>query len=138
MYKHRNRLYLTIGAACGVGYVWLCLNLFSGIMPLGHVSICLIKRITNIPCPSCGTTRSVLSLAEGHFANALAINHMGFIVALIMLVAPVWIMIDIVRKDNSLLIFYSKIETNLRKPPYAILAILLVLSNWIWNIVKGL
>jgi len=55
-----------------------------------------------------------------------------------MLVAPIWIVADMIFRDNSLFKCYQKIENQLKKPKYAIPLILLVIINWIWNIKKGL
>jgi hypothetical protein len=63
---------------------------------------------------------------------------MGYIIALIMLIAPFWVIADIILKSNSLFNCYQIIEINLKKPKYAIPLILLVIINWIWNITKGL
>ena len=100
--------------------------------------MCLIKHITNIPCPSCGSTRSIVSLTNGNFIEALLINPMGLIVAVIMSLAPLWILIDIATRRKILFEFYRKIETYLKRPQYSIPLILLVIINWIWNITKGL
>ena len=69
---------------------------------------------------------------------ALNFNPIGYIVALIMLVAPVWIIMDIIKKTNSLFNFYLKTENYLKRLKIAIPLILLVIINWIWNITKGL
>ncbi|WP_366523584.1 DUF2752 domain-containing protein [uncultured Kordia sp.] len=97
-----------------------------------------MKNITSIPCPSCGTTRSVISLTKGDFFDAMTINPLGFIVGIIMLIAPIWILFDILTKRSSLFNFYKKIETYLQKTTYAIPLILFIVINWIWNITKGL
>jgi hypothetical protein len=102
------------------------------------VEVCLIKHVTNIPCPSCGSTRSVMSLTKGDFIGALNVNPMGYIVALIMLMAPIWIVVDLIMRNNTLFNTYQKMETLLKRPTYAIPLALLVIINWIWNIAKGL
>ncbi|WP_169311996.1 DUF2752 domain-containing protein [Pseudopedobacter saltans] len=98
----------------------------------------MIKHLTTIPCPSCGATRSIISLTKGDFIDALKLNPMGYIIALIMLIVPIWTTTDILRKSNTLFDFYQKTETYIRKPKYAIPLIVLVIINWIWNIIKGL
>ena len=55
-----------------------------------------------------------------------------------MLIAPVWIIADMMLGNNSLFKWYQKIENHLKKPTYAIPLILLVIINWVWNITKGL
>jgi hypothetical protein len=77
-------------------------------------------------------------MTKGNFIEALSINPMSFLVAIIMLLAPMWIVFDVSTKSNSLFEFYQKIETYLKRPQYAIPLMLLVIINWIWNIIKGL
>lgn len=100
--------------------------------------VCIIKHLTNIPCPSCGSTRSILSITKGNFMEALQINPMGFIVTVIMFSVPFWIFIDIATRRQTLFEFYRKMETYLKRPQLAIPLILLVVINWIWNITKGI
>ncbi|PSR09129.1 MAG: DUF2752 domain-containing protein [Bacteroidetes bacterium] len=135
---NRNKLYSILLIACVAGYIWLYFSTTSNITENNSVEVCLIKHVTNIPCPSCGSTRSVILLTKGNFVEALGLNPIGYLVALIMLVAPIWIVADMIFRDNSLFKCYQKIENQLKKPKYAIPLILLVIINWIWNIKKGL
>jgi hypothetical protein len=57
---------------------------------------------------------------------------------IILLVAPVWIVYDLTRQNDSLYRFYNRTELFFKRTWIAIPAILLVLLNWVWNIVKGL
>jgi hypothetical protein len=100
--------------------------------------ICLFKQVTDVPCPSCGSTRSVLSVLHGDFAGALLWNPFGIIILGILLVCPLWILFDVLFKRDSLHHFYLRTELFLKRKWVAIPAILLVLLNWIWNILKGL
>ena len=138
MSLHRNRLYSLLFTACLAGYIWLYYSIKSNLTGNKSLEVCLIKHATNIPCPSCGSTRSIISLTKGNFVEAFELNPIGYIVALIMLIAPVWIIVDIILKNNSLFVCYQKIESHLKKPKYTIPLILLVIINWIWNIIKGL
>ena len=36
--------------------------------------LCLFRRVTSLPCPSCGMTRAFVALARGEFARAVAYN----------------------------------------------------------------
>jgi Fe2+ transport system protein B len=100
--------------------------------------VCLFKYVTNIPCPSCGATRAVVALLAGNFLTALTINPMGIIIALIMLLAPVWVITDLLRGKSSLFKFYRRLELFLQKPQYSIPMVTLVVLNWMWSINKGL
>lgn len=138
MTLNRNRLYSILLIACLVGYVWVYFNITENWAENSSVEVCLIKHATNIPCPSCGSTRSVISLAKGDFINALLTNPLGYLVATIMLITPLWIALDIARKRKTLFNFYRRVELKLKKPGLAIPLILLLVINWIWNISKGL
>jgi hypothetical protein len=138
MISDRNKLYSILFIACIGGYIWLYYSITSIVNENKSVEVCLIKYITNIPCPSCGSTRSVISLTKGNFVEAFFINPIGYIVTFIMLISPIWIIADIFLLNKSLFNCYQKIESNLKKPKYAIPLILLVIINWIWNIKKGL
>jgi len=135
---NRIKLYAILLIACLAGYIWL----FYGMKKLhsegNTFEVCLIKHTTNIPCPSCGSTRSVLSLIDGDPLKALYINPFGIIVASIMLITPVWILFDIITKKKTLFNFYRQTEIVLKKPKVSILLIVVVLINWIWNITKEL
>ncbi len=124
--------------ACTAGYIWLYFGLTTNQTEKNLVDVCLIKHVTTIPCPSCGSTRSVISLTKGDFSEALRINPLGYIIAIIMFLTPIWIAIDITTKRKTLFEFYQKMETYLKRPQYAIPLILLIIINWIWNITKGL
>ncbi|WP_445757825.1 DUF2752 domain-containing protein [Polaribacter sp.] len=134
----RNKLYSILFIACLAGYIWLYFSITKNITENKSVDVCLIKHVTNIPCPSCGSTRSVISLTKGDFIGALNFNPIGYLVAIIMLIAPIWIISDTIKRTKTLFNFYLKIETYLKRPKIAIPLILLVIINWIWNITKGL
>src|SRR5690606_2597037 len=124
--------------ACVAGNIWLYYSMTQHFADSKLSDVCLIKHFTHIPCPSCGSTRSVISLTKGNIVEALTINPFGLIVASIMFIAPFWIALDIATQRNTLFNFYLKVEAFLKQRKYAIPLILLVIANWIWNISKGL
>ena len=65
-------------------------------------------------------------------------NPFGIIVVLLMIIAPLWILYDVIDKKNSFLFFYKKAEEIIRIKWISIVLIGLVLLNWIWNIYKKL
>jgi len=134
----RNKLYSILLTACLAGYIWLYLNITKNFAESKSVEVCLIKHTTNIPCPSCGSTRSIISLTNGDFVGAFNLNPFGYLIALIMLISPIWIIADFTMRSNTLFNFYQKVETYLKRPKYAVPLILLVVINWVWNILKGL
>ena len=134
----KSKLYTLLFISCIAGYNWLYFGITSNLIKNKSVEVCPIKLATNIPCPSCGSTRSVISLANGKFIDALRINPLGYVIAIIMVLIPFWILIDIVSKKKTLFEFYQKMEMYLKKPQFAIPLIVLLIINWIWNIKKGL
>ena len=136
---NKNKLYLFLLFACFVGYSWLLFSLqHEHEIQNQEFTVCLFKKVTTVPCPSCGTTRSVMQLSHGNFLSAILINPFGILVGLIMIIAPVWISYDLIQKKDSFYTTYLKIESILRKRKVAIVLIVLVIANWIWNIKKNL
>ena len=161
----RTRFYGLIIALCAAGYIWLFLGMqYDGFSLAGkgissvadldapgeshHSSpapkarkelpgVCLFKHATNIPCPSCGSTRSVLHILHGDLRGGLYWNPLGFILLVGLIAAPVWTAHDLLMRKNSMLLSFRRMEMWLRKWWVALPAIILMLSNWIWNLVKG-
>ena len=139
MSSNRNKLYNTLTALLAAGYVWLFFSyVTANSFGNNKGSFCLFKHVTNVPCPSCGSTRSVLSLLKGDFIGSLNLNPLGVMVLLIMIITPLWIISDYVFKKEGLYLFFKKIEETFNKKKVAIPAIMIILLNWIWNINKRL
>lgn len=101
-------------------------------------NVCLVKNIIHIPCPSCGSTRSVLCILKGEYLQALLLNPLGYILFILGVSIPVWIGLDYMMGRRSMLQFYCKIEAILSKKKYAIPSVLVIMINWLWNINKSL
>jgi len=134
----RHRLYWLLFILCIAGYIWLYIWLLTGGSKPDASEVCIIRYVTGVPCPSCGSTRSAYSLLSGDLLSAIYINPLGIVVLGIMVLAPLWIVFDLLWKRQSLYRFYLDIEDKLRKPVVAIPLILLIIINWIWNIIKGI
>lgn len=132
----RNKIYTILFLACLGGFTWVLLS--ANHLTSADTSVCIVKKITGLPCPSCGSTRSVLSLFHGDFTGAFYWNPFGYIITITMIIAPLWILLDIIRKHDSLHRFYSKMEDFVRQKSVFIPSIFLITANWVWNIMKGL
>jgi len=132
----RNKLYSLLLIACLAGFIYLFYSIQKE--QRETVGVCIIKNVTGYPCPSCGTTRAVMLLSNGKIIDSLLLNPFGIIVAIIMTVLPFWVLTDIVLKKETFFTAYKKTEATIRKPWIAIVLILLVLLNWIWNLYKNL
>lgn len=135
----KNKLYFLTLVACFLGFSWL---FFLKFMPnsISNIdfTVCLFKKITTIPCPSCGTTRAVNQLFHGDFFASILLNPFGVLVFGIMIVCPLWIAYDYFTGKSTFHHFYIKSEAFIRTRKVAILLIFLVILNWIWNIYKQL
>lgn len=134
----RNRFYLYLFIACLLGYGWIAL--VGQLKPeevANTYEVCLVRHITHIPCPSCGSTRSVLSIMQGDLSGGLYWNPLGYVIFAIMVVSPFWIGYDVLLKKDTYYHFFLRFEETLRRKTVAIPAIGLLLLNWIWNIWKG-
>ena len=120
-----------------VGYGWIYWNKNTK-NTLTSSSNCLIKKILSIPCPSCGSTRSVLSLLDGRILDAFYLNPFGLPILVFLICIPCWVAYDFIFQTKSLYILYGSIEKQIQKKPYPLILIFIVVGNWIWNINKGI
>ena len=131
----RNRLYTLLLLGCIAGYTWLG---FSMQTHDHRFTVCLFKAATGVPCPSCGVTRSVAALLHTDFKDALALNPLGFLILPLLVIIPLWVVADLLLGRQTCWLAYQNLEQIFRKKPVALAAILLIVTNWIWNISKGL
>jgi len=132
----KNKLYAIVFIACFLGFTYLFYKIIYS--ESSHLTFCMIKNVTGYACPSCGTTRAVQLFLQGNFAASLQMNPFGIIVATLMLIAPVWILFDLITKRETFYFWYKKTEAIIRTKWIAISLIILVILNWIWNIYKDL
>jgi len=128
-----RRISIIIISACIAGWLWLLFNKFL-LAQIGNPEIhtCVFKLVTGIPCPACGSTRSVLCILDGHFLEAFYCNPLGYVILPSLIVLPLWILKD--RKSFQQM--YQQTEVLLRKRRIAIPAITLLILNWAWNFIK--
>ncbi len=134
----RNKLYVFLSAACLAGSVWVAFAYRHTAIEKSDFIVCLFKRVTTLPCPSCGSTRSLLAILKGDLFGAFMLNPMGFLLFAILLVTPIWILFDVITKKSTLLVFFRKGEHFLSRKWVAYSAVVIVILNWIWNIFKGI
>jgi len=99
----------------------------------GH-TICIFKSATGIPCPACGSTRATLQLLHGKIGDSILINPFGVLTNILVIVSIFWMVIDIIKNKETFLPYLRKRWSS--KIKYFVL--LVVLTNWIWNIEKGI
>jgi len=135
MQPKARKLYTFLIIVLIAGYGWLGFNLLTPHTGR-HFPACLFKTVTSIPCPSCGSTRSIEYALHGDPGNALLTNPLGLVTLAIMIVLPVCIATDLIRRRESFYLFYRATEQKISRGIWAAVLIILVLANWIWNILK--
>ena len=94
---------------------------------------CLFKRLTGIPCPGCGTQRALVLLFQGKWYESLMMNPLGILLVVLAVVFVCWGLYDLSVHRRTL---HRALHS--RWPNYTVvIAALLTLANWIWNIYKG-
>ena len=134
----RKSLYIVLLGFSLLSYGWLFFNYQTNSISHSSGSICIFKNITTIPCPACGTTRSVLSILEGNLFQVLQYNALGFVAFLLLVLIPIWIVFDLLFKKSSLHRAYQNMEVQLQNKLVSIPLIAIVLANWVWNVTKML
>lgn len=137
MKRQDQRIYQILAVLSLAGYAWVGYNLNDAAHT--HATVCVFKGVTGIPCPSCGTTRSVLLLMQGDIAAALWTNPLGALALLLLAAIPVWIAYDLLMKRQTLLVSFRRAEGVIRSNKMLYLSlIVLIVANWGWNILKDL
>ena len=111
----RGRLYPLLLLLTACGYLWLSVS--SDSSRVFGWNGCLIRYLF-------------------HMLSALYYNPLGLLLAALMVVVPVWIVIDLLTGSSSFLRAYRLVEQQLQRWPYALTGILAILINWIWNFQK--
>jgi hypothetical protein len=137
MDKTRSSFYAFSGTVLAAGAAWAVLSFrFSPFLqPLWKG--CFMKQFLHLPCPSCGTTRSVLSLAQGQWTDAFFFNPLGFVLGPLLLVLPFWWAFDLWTGRQGLWNAYQQCSRKFSTPNIWIPTVFLLLLNWFWNIAKG-
>lgn len=135
----RYPIYQLILALALTSYAFITWLIFRGTSTGISAQVCPINRLSGYPCPSCGTSRSIVALLNGDVINSLLINPLGVFTAILLLILPVWTFTDLIRKKTTLMLFYRHVETYLENNIWlSSILIILILANWFWNIQKGL
>ena len=96
-------------------------------LPITYLlSDCVFKAFTGIPCPTCGTTRSLMYLAYGDLHGALLLNP-AF--ALVMVLAVLWFFynsIVLLFNASRLSLSLTSIESNFVR----FITLSAILLNW--------
>lgn len=93
---------------------------------------CVFKRLTTIPCPSCGSTRSVVHLSHGDFLSAFVMNPL---ITLCMVAAVMYFFICLLSAFIDLPRI-SFLLTETEKNGVRVGAVALILVQWAYLIIS--
>lgn len=101
---------------------------------------CPIKRLTHLPCSACGTTRAISLLLDGRLNESIQMNPLGLITILSCSLVLVASIRDLLLQDWLLERVYNQLIKLIYCHKIAVILIvsILSLSNWCWNIYKGI
>jgi hypothetical protein len=91
---------------------------------------CAFRSLTGIPCPTCGATRSVVFLSQGHFLSAFRMNPATTAVFITVLLAFLCRMMALTFDLPGMNIGLTDREKNLVR----VSAVLALLLNWAYLI----
>lgn len=93
---------------------------------------CVFKGLSGIPCPTCGSTRSIVHLSHGHIFDSLIMNPLVSLCAIAAVLSfaysLVTLMFDLPR--------FGLVLSEREKDSVRVGAVLLVLANWAYLAVK--
>jgi Protein of unknown function (DUF2752) len=135
----RNGLYALVLGLSFAGYAWLSLNAFLFTeRTTDSYTVCLVKNATGVPCPACGTTRSMLAIFNGNLAESVDHNPLGLLMMVLIFVFPAWIISDLIRRKNHFHSFYNKVERAFERKIIMIPSVLVIIAIWAWSVYKDL
>jgi hypothetical protein len=130
----RIKLYSLVLVLSAAGYFWIGYN-YNNSKEEG-VIVCPFRKVTGVPCPSCGTTEAIVMAAKGNVLGALTINPLVSVASIMVTIFPLWVLFDLTFRKSSFLRFYLWIENKLRVKLFAVIAVSIVLAVWAWNIYR--
>jgi hypothetical protein len=97
----RNTLALAAGAALAISFAFTPSS-----MP--KLGTCLFRRVTELPCPGCGLTRSFCAISHGDFAGAWEFHPFGFAFYALAVTLVVWPFVARRRPELEAMILRSR------------------------------
>lgn len=140
MKSEQKYFYIFLVSLLTICLIWILINLLGlrSYLGLSNSSICIFKNVTGYPCPSCGTTRSVVAILHGKFAEAYYWNILGFISLFSLFSLMIWLSYDFIKQKVTFFNFYKMVEVKFKNKSFLLILIVLLLCNWAWIIHKGI
>lgn|SRR5208283_5068983 len=127
VYKKRANGQIEFGIIYGgIALLALCAARFLPV--LAFLPSCPVHDLTGLPCPTCGSSRSIVYLAQGNILSSLTINPLA---ALCVIAAILYFLYSLVAFTLGI----PKINiqnTEREKNIIRICALTLILANWLY------
>ncbi len=112
------------------GQFWIVYSWFRFEKQEEAFNTCIFRRVTSVPCPSCGTVHSIVAILHGNFIQALRENPLGYAVLLLVVIAPLWIIADLLTSREGFYRYYLGAERVLQRKRIFIPLILIIMAFW--------
>jgi hypothetical protein len=123
----RRRGQIEFGIICGV--IALLVLAAARFLPvLAMAPSCAFKALTGLPCPTCGSTRSIVHLAHADLISAMSMNPLICTVFLAAVPVLLYCIVTLVFDRPRIRFTLSNEEKNF----FRICAFVIVLSNWLY------
>jgi hypothetical protein len=130
----KGALYRLVAITCTVIYTWVGFNLTkASITGQFAPEVCLFKRTTGVPCPFCGTTRSIMSILKGEWVQSILLNPLGLILTCIAVILPIWMLVDYLRGANSFYNLFNAIAHRFSFRGFMLLILFIIAMLWVWQ-----
>lgn len=126
----KQKLYRLVSILCIVAYIWLGLHWYNNNLV---IDVCLFKKLSTMTCPACGITRAFIAMMHTNFKQALMINPLVYVLVLMLIILPIWLLIDSIKNTQSLYHFYTKLELKLKQRMVLVPLVFLILVFWAWS-----
>ena len=111
---------------------YLALVLMDNLSHHKHITSCVFKLITGIPCPGCGMGRATLSILKGDLVASFNYNILCIPFTLAVVAAFSWLLSDAIKRKET---FFQFIKTDFRIE-YKVLLATIIVIDWAVNIIR--
>jgi hypothetical protein len=120
---------LTIITIVG-GYLTLFIS--NNLLDNKHMTTCLFKGITGIPCAGCGMGRATIALFSGNIYQSLSFNLLCIPLTIAIILSVCWLLSDILNQRET---FFNFIKHEINRK-YKLIIFGILILNWTINIVR--
>ena len=130
----RKTLYFLILFLGLAGQIWIVYSYKKLGRQEEAFNTCIFRRVTGLPCPSCGTIHSIVSILHGDFRKALSENPLGYAGILLVAIIPYWILIDLVSGRESFYDSYLRADKLLKRRWVLFSLLSLIFLLWLFKL----